>query len=255
MAGEALSRTSGIEEGGFEKWKGEKEGGIIAAAKEVPDVMKQFDLMDAFVENSGAVISERHAQSEHEVVQHFFDLQDPRKNFLNTVKEHAAEILNNPEFTGRSAIDPRYMNTGVYLVEGIVEEGQWEGGDPNGKRIRLVGIAADQAHKEWLEWAEKKISNMKGDGILVDAEDTETVHDCGGNKKGCSEFFQKMEGQKSELSELSVVSGAAGAIAASETYVARSGGGSAGGGHIESENCSKCGLSKYKEDGCTCSKH
>lgn len=252
MAREALSKTSGIEESGFERWKGQKEGAIIAVAKEVTNVTSEFNLMDSFVENSGAVISERHAQSEHEVVQHFFGLQQPRKDFLETVKKHAAAILENPKFTGRSAIDPEYMNTGIYLIEGIVEDGIWKGGDPKGEPVRLVGIAADRAHKEWLEWAEKKISNMKGDGILVDAEDTETVTDCGGNKKGCSEFFEKMEGKKSiSLSGYSLVSGIASTIAASDSPIISSRGGVPA--RYDSESCSSCGKSRFKEDGCKCS--
>lgn len=257
MAGEILGKTLGVEQSEFELWKGVKEGGIIAASKEVPDVMGQFSLMDSFIENSGSVIENRHAQVEHEVVQHFFELQKTRKDFLATVKKHAAAILDNPEFTGRSAIDPEYMNTGIYLIEGIVENGIWEGGDPNGKRTGLVGIAADQSHKDWLQWAEKKISEMKGDGIIVDAEDTETVHACGGGKKGCSEFFAQMEGGVLNniiyISEYSVISGIAGSIAASEKQQVGISGGGVASGSYERDTCSTCGEYKDKENGCKCS--
>lgn len=262
MAGEALSKTSGIDRTKFEQWDGEIEGAIIAAEKEVPDVMQQFDLMDAFIENSGTVIEERHAQAEHEVVQHFFGLQGARKDFLKTVKEDAGAILMNPEFTGRSAVDPRYMNQGVYLVEGIIEDGVWSGGDPNGEKMPLLKMASDEAHKKWLQWAEKTAAEMKGDGIIVDAEDTETVQTCGGadnkcgEKKGCSAFFEKMEGgslkPSDKLNDYTIVNGIAGAVAASEYSESHTSGGG-GAPANERETCSSCRKYKYEEDGCKCS--
>lgn len=251
MAGEALGKTIGIEQSKFEHWEGEHEGGIIAASKEVPDVMKQFDMMDAFIGNSSTVIKDRHSQAEHEVVQHYFGLDEARVAFLETVKEDAAKILENPNFTERSAFDDRYKDKGIYLIEGIVEDGKWDGGDPYGNRMRLVGMAADEAHLKWLQWAEKTAVGMKGDGIIVDAEDTETVTDCGGNK-GCSEFFNKMEGSNGikNLSEYSVASGIAGSVAASEYSESHA----TGGGPIayDKENCSSCGKNKYEENGCKC---
>jgi hypothetical protein len=254
MAGEVLSETIGINQSEFVSWKGQSEGGIIAASKEVQNITDQFGLMDDFIQNSGSVIKNRHAQGEHEVVQHFFGLQDTRKEFLDTVKEDAAAILENPNFTSRSAFDERYKDKGIYLIEGIVVDGVWEGGDPQGKRMRLVDMAADDAHLKWLQWAEKTATEMKGDGVIVDAEDTETVTDCGGNK-GCSEFFEKMEGSTSEptidLNRYSVSTGIAGSIAASAYSKSQISGG--GAPAYDSENCSSCGKERYKEDGCKCS--
>lgn len=257
MAGEALGNTIGIDPSEFTYWGGIKEGGIIAAGKEVSNVMEQFDLMNAFIENSGFVIADRHSQVEHEVVQHFFGLQSARNGFLEAVKEDARQILENPKFTGRSAFDERYQGKGIYLIEGIIEDGVWDGGDPYGKRMRLVNMAADEPHLKWLQWAEKTAAAMKGDGIIVDAEDTETVHDCGGNDKGCSEFFEKMEGGSTSISnginKYAIINGIAGSIAASEYSESYASGGSAPAAGYDSENCSTCGKDKYDKEECKCS--
>lgn len=253
MATEILSKTSGIEEEGFKSWKGLKEGSIVAASKMVGDVTGELDMMGQFIENSGKVITERHAQSEHEVVQHFFGLQDARRGFMQTVQQDAAAILENPEFTGRSAFDPRYKEKGIYLIEGIIKDGVWYGGDPNGEEQRLVNMAADDPHRRWLEWAEETAVSMKGDGIIVDAEDTETVTDCGGNK-GCSQFFDDMEGVKevsgNKTDTYSEISGISQTLKASQTnnVVSKS-----GGGKYDNENCFSCGRERNNYDGCKCS--
>ena len=227
MAGEALGSTIGIDPSEFARWGGVKEGSIIAATKEVPDVRDQLSLMDTFIDNSGEVIAKRHAQVDHEVVQHFFGLQQARRDFLHVVKQDAMRILENPEFTGRSALDQRYEGKGIYLIEGIIEDGIWDGGDPSGKRMHLVDMAYDDPHRWWLQWAEDKANGMRGDGIIVDAEDTETVSSCGGTEdgtksKGCSAFFEKMEGgvifdhNGIKVSDYAAAAGITGAIASSE---------------------------------------
>lgn len=254
MATEILAKTSGIGEGEFEGWKGEKEGRIVAASKEVGDVVSELKLIGQFIENSGTVISERHAQAEHEVVQHFFSLQETRQDFLDTVRQDAQEILMNPDFTGRSAFDPWYKNKGIYLIEGIVKDGVWYGGDPKGEQQRLVKMAVDDPHTEWLEWAERTAVNMKGDGIIVDAEDTETVTDCGGNK-GCSQFFDEMEGSKPVFTDRTDsyrdISGISQTIKASQINDRVN---KTGGGRYDKETCSACGQYKNEKSECNCSK-
>lgn len=255
MAGEAIARTIGVKESEFEHWKGLKEGELIAASKEVSDVTKQLDLIDSFIDNSGSVIANRHARVEHEVVQHFFDLQDPRRDFLERVKEDAIAILTNPEFTGWSAMNEEYKDKGIYLVEGIVEDGVWDGGDTQGKRVHLKDIPVDEPHSECIQWAGKTIDAMVGDGVLGDAEDTETVTHCGG-RNGCSEFFNKMEGDSSLGINLKVsyseVTGITGAINSSESpkVTFKSG----GGGRVERDYCSNCDSNKNSHGQCKCSK-
>lgn len=253
MAGEILGKTLGIEQSEFERWEGVKEGGIIAASKEVPDVVEQLTLMDKFVGNSGSVIAGSHAQVEHEVVQHFFGLQDAREDFLNTVKEDTITILTNPEFTGRSAFDDRYESKGVYLIEGIIEDGVWDGGDPQGKRMPLLDMAVDEPHRLWLEWAGKTAAAMEGDGIIGDAEDTETVSECGGGGK-CADFFEKMEGDSFEkgklepsYAEVSGISGTIGVSSSRSISISKS-----IGGDRPEITCSNCKEGKNDEGKCKC---
>lgn len=254
MAREVLSRTAGIDESEFERWEGEKEGAIVAAGKGVPDVTEHLGMMEGFVTNSGSVIARRHAEAEHEVVQHFFSLQETRQDFLDTVRQDALEILNNPDFTGRSAFDPRYKDKGIYLVEGIIKDGVWYGGDPKGEPQRLVNMAADDPHREWLEWAQRIAVNIKGDGIIVDAEDTETVTGCGGNG-GCSQFFDEMEGSKPVFAHKAdsyrEISGISQTIKASQTDDRVN---KTGGGGYDKGTCSTCGQYKNENSECNCSK-
>ena len=264
MALEILATTVGLKKSDFEEWDGAVEGNIIAAGKATSDVMKQLGMMDLFVQNSAQVIKENHAQVDHAVVQHYFNLQEAREGFIDMLREDATAILTNPEFTKWSAVNKKYEGKGIYLVEGIIEDGIWDGGDPKGKRTHLVGIAADEPHKKLLQWVEKNADKMLGDGFIVIAEDTETVQNCGGagnkcgSSKGCSEFFELMEGglvSKSaiKLSEYSLVSGIAGSIAVSENPLLTKRAVGGGGFVYDRESCSTCGKDKFKEEGCRCS--
>lgn len=255
MAGEILQKTIGVDRNDFEE-PGLKEGSLIATAKEVDDVTQNLSLMEDFIENSGLVIQGKHAQADHEIVRHFFKLQDPRRDFIKTVQEDALAILNNPEFTGWSAVNDEYKDKGVYLVEMTVgEDGVLQGGDTQGRKVPLKGVVVDEPHLKWVLYAGDKIYSLKGDGVLGHAESTETVTDCGG-RKGCSEFFSKMESGLNKLKEgvYSVVSGIMGAISSSSSQLALSFHKSGGGYAPETNYCSTCNVKRNSEGSCNCSK-
>lgn len=261
MSQEMLRDAAGLQDSDFESWDGAVEGKIVAAHKPVSNVIQELDVIDRLIDSSERVIRTNHANIDHKVVQHYLNLQLARKDAAKMVKEDASEMLNDPDFKGRSAYQDKYNETGVYVIGGVIKGGIWYGPDVEGGLVPIEDVVTDKPHLQWIQWGGQKINGTKGDSITVDADATETVQYCGGaddcNKRGCSEIFAQREGYNFgnngiKVSKYLVASGVIGTISASETSRVASGGEVAA-GRYDSENCSSCGKDKYKEDGCKCS--
>lgn len=177
------------------EWEGEKEGKLVAMSKAQPYGLN-LALLDRFVDTSQDVISRsKKVDKNNQYVEDFFALQPTRRAFLSNVKNDVQRILATPTPTMHSAFDPRYKEKGLYVVEMIIDEdGVLKGVTPYGDDIKpLLDIVVDESHRKWITWLTKE-AKKPGRRVIADGEDTETVKQCGGNK-GCSAFFEEMEGR------------------------------------------------------------
>lgn len=141
------------------------------------------------------MIGASHTQRDHAHVQAFFDLQPARREFLTELQADVREVLETPEPLHRSAFDEKFKGKGLYRLEMWTnEKGELMGFDTQGKERRLIEIAADAPHLQWLTWLEKEV-NKPGTRVIGHVDDTETVSDCGGGKV-CADYFREMEGVK-----------------------------------------------------------
>lgn len=188
---EVLAQTLTIDNEAVERWDGVQQGKIIAMGKSVENVFSQFHLMDRFIELTGEASIGSEKGREH--IQEIQEKQQRRRDFLLRVKMDAAELLNTPYLTQWSAWNEDYRGTGVCLIEGYVDEhGYWIARNAKGLPDRVVNVATDDPHRNWLIWGEGQLGGQMGDFVLGDGENTETVKSCRGSK-GCSEYFEEMK--------------------------------------------------------------
>lgn len=209
MTEEILTETLDLKDPKVETWDGVEEGKLVAMSKPLPPGDIDLGIIDRLIDTSENVIRRRHPEKENEHVQHFFTMQQGRKDSenLTLVKAKVNEILTTPRFLGKSAFDAMHEGTGVYVVEMIVEDDVLDGADPYGKRTKLSKVAADDPHKKWLNWLENTVVYTYGNQAIGDGEDTETVHGCGGQedqdadaqRRACSDYFEEMEGNGLKL--------------------------------------------------------
>lgn len=203
MREDIMDQTLGIENPYVQRWQGEKQGEIFCMSKDLDEAPDIYGLIRKFIQVAGDVIDQKHPFRNHQRVERFLSVQGQRLNFAATVAKDAQRILDTPEFTGWSSMNPKYKGKGkVYLIEIYEEDGIVYGSCPDGSIRPLSELPIDEAHKRSIK--EGIISMVKrpmlfpeGYRIGGDGEDTETVSKCGveddEHKGSCSDFFEFME--------------------------------------------------------------
>lgn len=202
MREDIMAQTLSLENPYIQRWAGEKQGEIFCMSKDLDEAPDIYGLVRKFIQVAGDVIDQRHPFRNHERVERFLSVQGQRLNFAATVAKDAQRILDTPEFTGWSSMNPKYKGKGkVYLIEIYEEDGIVYGSCPDGSMRPLSELPIDEAHRKSIE--EGIISMVKrpmlfpgGYRIGGDGEDTETVSGCGNENEeygSCSDFFELME--------------------------------------------------------------
>lgn len=204
MREDVMKKTLNIENPYIERWAGEQQGEIFCMSKDLDQAPDVYQFIRGLIQNSGDVVDDRHPYRKHDRVERFLSVQQDRLDFASTVAEDAQRILDTPEFTGWSSMNPKYEGAGkVYLIEFIVEEdGILYGSCPDGSKRPVSELAIDESHNRWINKGlipmfTRPMLFPEGYRIGGDGEDTETVSGCGIEDEeyrgSCSDFFDLME--------------------------------------------------------------
>lgn len=178
-------------------WDGVKKGRIESFAVDRDNGLDPGFEIKRFIWASKTILEDRYgktADQRSKGMNKYFDLLKIIWHFSDEVARDVNNILNNPDCTYWSAFNERYFQKGIILIEGIQKNGVVKGMPPfGGEPVSIVGVAIDEPHQLFLrDGYIAEVESAKGDKIIADCEDTETVRDCRGSR-GCSEFFDIME--------------------------------------------------------------
>lgn len=178
-------------------WDGIKKGRIESFAVDRDNGLDPAFEIKRFICASKTILENRYgktADERSEDMNKYFDLLKTIWHFSDEVARDVNNILNNPDNTGWQAFNERYFQKGIILIEGRQANGVVLGNPPfGGDPIPVIDVAIDDPHRLWLKDGYiAEVDSARGDKIIADCEDTETVRDCRGSR-GCSEFFDIME--------------------------------------------------------------
>lgn len=221
MREEIMRETLGFQEEedtNIQRWQDEGEGEIFCMSKDAEERPDLVGLFTKFVEASGRIIDHDHPFRNHPRVEKFLAEQALRMDFVKVVAEDAQEILDTPEFTGWSSMNPKYRGKGkMYLIEIYYDGEEVYGSCPDGSMRPLKELPIDECHKSWI-WdgliamVKKPMIFPEGYRLGGNGEDTSTVPLCDGRQEeesrgSCSDFFEFMESDI-EIVNISVTSSA-----------------------------------------------